>query len=204
MTDTRVSTIVFDIGNVLLDWDPRHLYSKIFAREEEMEWFLDHVCTQDWIRELDRGRPVAEAVAEQARLFPDYALQIRAFDTRWQETLNGEIEGSVRLLEVLHERGAPIYALTNFSAEKFHDTCPRYDFFERFRGVLVSGEERLIKPDPAISRLMLERFDLKAAECLFIDDNLDNVWAAQNLGLKAVRFENPSQLEKSLRGYGFL
>ncbi len=204
MTNFRVSTIIFDIGNVLLDWNPRYLYSKIFAREEEMEWFLDHVCTQDWVRELDRGKPIAEAVAEQTRRFPDYAPQIRAFDARWQETLNGAIEGSVRLLEILHEQGAPLYALTNFSAEKFHDTRPRYDFFERFRGVLVSGEERLIKPDPAIFRLMLERFDLKAADCLFIDDNPDNVLAAQRLGITAVRFENPSQLEKALRDYGFL
>jgi len=203
MPATRASTIIFDLGNVLLDWNPRYLYSKIFSDKDEMEWFLEHVCTHDWQLELDRGAPFAKAVAERTDLFPDYAKQIAAFDARWQETLRGEIEGSVRLLEALHDQGAPLYALTNFSAEKYRDTRPRYHFFERFRGVLVSGEEGVVKPDPAIYQLMLERFDLEAGDCLFIDDRPDNVTAARNIGMKAVCFQSPTQLEAALLDWGY-
>ncbi|QGM47849.1 HAD family hydrolase [Methylocystis heyeri] len=204
MSGKNTTKIIFDLGNVLLDWSPRYLYSKIFHDEAQLDWFLANVCADDWIRELDRGMPFAEGVAERSRLFPQFAGQIEAFDTRWQETLKGAIEGSVRLLEELHDAGAPIYALTNFSAEKYRETRPRYGFFSRFTGLVVSGEEGLIKPDPAIYRLLLQRFGLRAEECLFIDDRPANVVAAQELGIASVRFEDPLQLEAALRSYGFL
>lgn len=204
MSGKKTTKIIFDLGNVLLDWSPRYLYSKIFQDEDQIDWFLDNVCTDDWIRELDGGKPFAEGVAERSRLYPQFADQIEAFDKRWQETLRGEIAGSVRLLEELHDAGAPIYALTNFSAEKYRETRPRYGFFSRFTGLVVSGEEGLMKPDPAIYRLLLQRFGLRAEECLFIDDRPANVAAAQELGIAAVRFEEPDQLEAALKSYGFL
>jgi HAD superfamily hydrolase (TIGR01509 family) len=204
MERTKVSKIVFDLGNVLLDWSPRYLYSKIFADERELDWFLEHVCTADWILDLDRGKPFAQGVAERSALFPEFAEQISAFDGRWQETLKGAIAGSVRLLEALHNERWPIYALTNFSAEKYQDTRPRYDFFSRFKGLVVSGEEGVVKPDPAIYQLMLRRFELRPEECVFIDDKAANVAAAQALGVNAIQFENPAQLETALRDYGFL
>jgi len=203
-TDAKVSTVVFDIGNVLLDWSPRYLYAKIFDDPAEMDWFLAEVCTHAWLLELDRGLPFRDGVAALSARFPKYAPAIEAFDARWQETLKGVIPGSVRLLETLAQKGEPIYALTNFSSEKYVETRPRYDFFDHFQGVLVSGDEGLVKPDPAIYRLLLERFGLEAEKCLFIDDNPANVAAAQSVGLHAVRFENPERLEADLRAYGVL
>lgn len=204
MSGKKPSRIVFDLGNVLLDWSPRYLYSKIFDDEDRLDWFLDNVCTHDWIGELDCGKPFAQGVAERSKLFPQYSAEIAAFDTRWQETLNGEIAGSVRLLEALHDEGAPIYALSNFSAEKYRETRPRYGFFSRFAGLVVSGEEGLMKPDPAIYRLMLKRFELLPEDCLFIDDRPANVAAARELGIASVRFEDPAQLEAALKSYGLL
>jgi HAD superfamily hydrolase (TIGR01509 family) len=193
------TTVIFDIGNVLLDWDPRHLYRKIFSCADEMEWFLSHVCTTQWLRDLDRGVPFMDAVAQLSARFPDYAREIAAFDARWQETLTGTIDGSVRLLEQLFAQGVPLYALTNFSAEKYVETQPLYSFFARFRGVLVSGAEGMIKPDLAIYRLMLARYGLEASRCFFIDDSAANVESAKSVGIDAVRFTDPAQFEKALR-----
>jgi HAD superfamily hydrolase (TIGR01509 family) len=200
----NISTVVFDVGNVLLDWSPRYLYGKIFDDAEEMDWFLNEVCTAAFVRELDGGLPYKQGVAALSARFPKYAAAIEAFDSRWPETLKGTIPGSVRLLERLSQRETPLYALTNFSAEKFAQTRPLYDFFDHFRGVLVSGEEGLLKPDPEIYRLLLERFGLNAQDCLFIDDTEANVVGAQNVGFAAVRFENPDQLEIALQDYGLL
>ncbi len=204
MSKKVVSSIIFDIGNVLLDWSPRYLYSKIFRDEAELDWFLENVCAADWILELDRGLPFVEGVAERSRLFPRYAEQIAAFDLRWQETLKGAITGSVRLLEALHDEGAPLYALTNFSAEKYRETRRLYDFFRLFEGVVVSGEEEMTKPDPAIYRLTTRRYELRPEACLFIDDRPANVAAARELGWNAALFLNPAQLEATLKSYGFL
>ena len=199
----RVDTIVFDIGGVLLDWDPRHLYRKLFADEAAREWFLAHVCTPDWNREQDRGRPWAEAVAGLAQAFPEWRAEIAAYDARWSETVAGPIEGSVDILRRLHADGAPLYAITNFSAEKFKLAQARFDFLSLWRGVIVSGEERLLKPDPAIYQLLLSRYGLAAARCLFIDDVQHNVDAARAIGMQAVRFVDPPTLRRDLAAAGF-
>jgi FMN phosphatase YigB (HAD superfamily) len=149
-----ISTVVFDVGNVLLDWNPRRLYRKIFGDADAMERFLAEVCTSEWNLELDRGLPFAEAVAERIARFPEHAAEIRAYDERWAEMSDGAIDGSVALLERLAERGAPLYALTNFSAEKFEEAYERFAFFERFEGIVVSGRVKLAKPDPEIYRLL--------------------------------------------------
>lgn len=193
-----VSTVVFDVGNVLLDWNPRYLYRKLFDEEEAMERFLADVCASAWNLELDRGRPFAEAVAELAARHPDLAAPIRAYDTRWSEMIAGAIAGSVALLERLAEAGVPLYALTNFSDEKFAETVARFPFFQRFAGIVVSGRVKLLKPDPAIYRLLLETYRLAPADCLFIDDSPANVEGARNVGLRAERFESPAQIERIL------
>lgn len=196
--------VVFDLGKVLLDWDPRYLYRRIFADAAEMEAFLADVCTSEWVLEADRGRPFAQGCAELAARFPHYAEPIRAFDERWQEMLVGEIEGAVALKRRLQARGAPLYAISNFSREKFAETAVRFPVVTEFLGIVVSAHEGLVKPDPAIFRLFLDRYGLNAAQCLFIDDSLANVRAARSVGMQATHFTTPEALEAELRGFGLL
>jgi 2-haloacid dehalogenase len=203
MPADRATIPVFDIGNVLLDWDPRHLYRKIFADPAKMEWFLAEVCTLDWNLEQDRGRPFADAVAEATARHPDYAAEIRAYDTRWLEMVNGTLAGSVALLERLRRNGIPTYAITNFSAEKFNDAVAAYPFLGGFDGIIVSADERLLKPDAAIYRLLLDRHGLAADACLFIDDKLANVAAAEAVGMQGHHFVSVAGLAVELRRHGF-
>lgn len=196
--------VVFDLGKVLLDWDPRYLYRGMFADEAEMEAFLAEVCTSDWVLEADRGRPFAQGCAELAARFPRYEAAIRAFDERWQDMLVGEIEGAVALKRQLQARGAPLYAISNFSREKFAETAVRFPVVTDFLGVVVSAHEGLVKPDPAIFRLFLDRYGLSAAECLFIDDSLANVASARQVGMQATHFTTPEALEADLKGVGLL
>jgi 2-haloacid dehalogenase len=194
--------VVFDIGNVLLRWDPRFLYRKVFDDEEKMEWFLTHICSPEWNLEQDRGRTFDEGVQHLAAKHPEYTEEISAYHTRWHETVPGLIEGTVDILEQLSAQGTPLYAITNFSVEKFAETRARYDLFRRFRDILVSGEVRLIKPDPAIYQLFLERNHLSAESCLFIDDSEKNVAGAKAVGMKAVHFRSPEILRDDLRCEG--
>ncbi len=194
---------VFDIGNVLLDWDPRYLYRKLFADAERMEWFLREVLTRDWILETDRGKPFQEAVAERAARYPDFATEIEAFDSRWLETISGPIAPSIALLETLRARGVPIYAITNFSAQKFAVAREVFPFLARFDGIVVSGEEKLLKPDAAIYRLLLDRYGLAAADCLFIDDVAANIEGAHRIGMQGHHFRHADGLAGELRRHGF-
>lgn len=203
MMARQPQTLVFDIGNVLIAWDPRFLYRKIFADEGEMEWFLGHVCTSAWNLEQDRGRPFADAVAERTALFPDHEAAIRAFDERWEETVSGPISGTVDLLARMRAQGIADYAITNFSHEKFAIAKTRFPFLAEFRGTIVSGEEKLLKPEPEIYRLLLDRYGLEAADCVFIDDSIANVQGAHAVGMHAVHFTGPDQLSADLRKLGF-
>lgn len=196
--------IVFDIGNVLLHWDPRALYRKIFASEAEVEWFLTHVCNSAWNLEQDRGRSFEEAIAEATARHPDQAQAIAAYHLRWPETLTHVIDGSVAVLEDLHAQDTPLYAITNWNQDKFRQTKARYDFLHHFRDIVVSGDEKLLKPDPAIYRLLLERNGLNASDCLFIDDSLKNVAGAQAVGMQAHHFTSPNQLREHLVSIGAL
>jgi 2-haloacid dehalogenase len=190
--------VVFDLGNVLLKWDPRFLYTQYFENEEEMEWFLAHVCTNAWNLEQDRGRSFAEAVKELAREFPDYAEAISAYDLRWHETLPHAIDGTVAIFEELHSRSVPLYAITNWNGDKFRETIIRFPFLKKFSDIVVSGDEKLLKPEPAIYELLLARNGLAAETCLFIDDSLDNVRGAESVGMKAHHFNSPAALIKIL------
>jgi 2-haloacid dehalogenase len=196
--------VVFDLGGVLIDWDPRHLYRKLLADEAAVEEFLATVCTPEWNAEQDRGRPFAEGVAELVGRHPVHAAAITAYHERWTEMLGGDIAGTVELLAELRDTGVPLYALTNWSAETFGIARERYQFLEWFDGVLVSGEERMIKPEPAIFRLLLDRFGLDPGAAFYVDDSPANVAAAGELGFDAVRFTGPEQLRRDLKARGLL
>ena len=191
--------IIFDIGMVLIKWDPRNLYRKMFTDEAKMEWFLANVCTGDWNLEQDRGRSFADAVKLLTPHHPEYTSEIEAYDTRWGEMIPGVIEGSVDILETLHKNGAPLYAITNWNQDKFNETKLNYPFLNLFRDIVVSGDEKLIKPDPAIFELCLSRNKLKADECLFIDDSEKNVRGAEAVGMQAHHFTTPEKLRADLK-----
>lgn len=203
MIAAKPTTVVFDIGNVLLRWDPRNLYRRIFADEAEMEWFLSNVCTHDWNVEQDRGRDWDEAVALLVKDFPEHEASIRAFHERWEETVSGVFEDNVVLLHRLRKAGVPNYCITNFSGPKFTLAQRRFPFLAGFDGIIVSGDERLLKPDPAIYRLLLDRYGLAARDCVFIDDSKANVEGARSVGMHAIHYAEPMDLAAELRRHGF-
>jgi 2-haloacid dehalogenase len=195
--------VVFDIGNVLLKWDPRILYRKIFSTEAEVNDFLTRVLPPEWNLEQDRGRSWREAEDLQIALFPDYADAIRAFRGRWKETIPGSIEGTVVILEELKKAGVPLYAITNFASDTFREAQKRFPYLaDSFIDIVISGDEKLLKPDPAIYHILLERQKLKAEDCIFIDDSMANVKAAATVGFHALQFASPEQFRSDLRNLG--
>lgn len=200
-----IKSVVFDVGGVLLDWNPRHLYQGMFGGDDAaMESFLADVCSPAWNLSLDAGKPFAEGVRELCSRFPEQSALITAFDLRWEDMVRGAFEDTVDLARRLKARGFPLYALTNFSCEKMALVHPRYDFFALFDAMVVSGDIGIVKPDLAIYRHLLERFDLVAHETLFIDDSDVNVAAAAAAGLCAVRYQSAPQLERELARWGLL
>jgi 2-haloacid dehalogenase len=199
------SAIIFDIGGVLLDWNARHLYEKLFDNPAEMDRFLTEIDFQSWNLELDRGSfTFAENVAALSHKFPHYANLIRAFDERWAETISGPIQATIEILQTLKEQGYGLYGLTNWSAEKYEITRHKYPFFGLFDDIVVSGMVKLVKPDPRIFALALEKARRPAAECVLIDDSETNVTAACHLGLKTIHFKSAEQLETELSHLGIL
>jgi 2-haloacid dehalogenase len=199
-----VATVVFDFGGVLLEWNPRHLYRKIFADEAEMEWFLANVCTMEWNLAQDKGRPWREAEAEATARHPKYADQIRAYRARWHEMVPHAIQGTVDILDGLAARGVPLYAITNFAADTLAESKQKYPFFRHFRGIVVSGEIGILKPDAAIFHRLATDYDLDLATCLFIDDIQKNIDGARAVGKSAVLFESPEKLRADLAALGVL
>lgn len=200
---TTVEAVVFDLGGVLVDWNPRHLYRKIFNDDESaMEAFLGDICNTAWNEKQDRGRPWAEAIGEAIALHPWYEHHIRAYRDRWDEMLGGALKETVDILNELHQSGVRLLALTNWSAETFHLAEERFEFLERFEGVLVSGREGLMKPEPEIFQLLIRRYDLYPPRTLFIDDVHKNVAAAEAQGLRAIQFTNAQQLRIDLAKWG--
>lgn len=194
----RIETIVFDLGGVLVDWDPRYLYRKIFTDETALEDFLSTITTTEWHIEQDRGRTMEEATSILLSRHPEHAANIRAYYDRWNEMFGGPIEGTVRILRELHETRLPLYALTNWSAETFPLARENYDFLGLFDEIVVSGEERLIKPDKDLYNVLIQRTNLNPATTVFIDDSLPNVAAAKELGFVALAFETPARLREDL------
>lgn len=199
------STAVFDIGNVLVSWDPRNVFRKLFdGREEEMEWFLANVCSNEWNLEQDRGRTFAEATELLLREHPEELHPfIRAYDERWHEMLAGELSETVAILETLATVRTPLYAITNWNQEKFRQARELFPFLSRFDGIIVSGEEGLIKPDRAIFELLFARYDLDSDDCVFIDDSIKNVRGAEAAGMHAIHFTGAAALARQLRQLGF-
>ncbi|NNG05657.1 MAG: HAD family phosphatase [Inquilinus sp.] len=195
---------VFDIGGVLLDWNPRYLYRTLFDDEAAMEEFLATVCTPAWNRQMDGGKPFAQGVAELTARFPEHAALIAAFDERWQEMIPRAHTDTVAILDELRGAGRPVYAITNFSAEKLDLELRRWPFLGGFEGIIVSGAERVLKPGPEIYRLLLDRYGLTAADCLFIDDVEENAAGARAVGMHAVRFESADRLRGDLAAHGLL
>ncbi len=200
----RPETVIFDLGGVLIDWDPRYLYRKLFEDEGEMERFLAEVCNRAWIEEQDAGRPFAQGVEALSRRHPHYRAEIEAFWTRWPEMLSEPIHGTVELLAALKADGLRLYALSNWSAETWPHATDRFEFLNWFDGLVVSGLEGIKKPDPAIYALLLERHAIDPASALFIDDVPVNVEAGRSSGIASLRFQDAPALKEDLVGYGLL
>lgn len=194
----QVDTVIFDLGNVLIGWDPRRLYRQLIADEAQMEWFLREVCNSEWNEQQDAGRPWAEATALLRERFPEHAELIDAYHLRWEETLVGALEESVALLAALRDRGVRLLALTNWSQETFPIARQRFAFLQWFEGIVVSGEEKLIKPDPRIYQRLLERYAVDPARALYIDDSARNVAAAEALGMQGWWFRDAEGLRRRL------
>ena len=197
-------TIIFDLGNVLIGWNPRNLYNKVFATPEEADWFVSNITHLDWNEEQDRGRPVAEATEQLVAEHPRWEREIRMYYDRWTEHFSGPVPGTPDILRRLHATGDyRLLGLTNWSAELFPWARETFDFLELFEDIMVSGEVKLKKPDPAIYRLLAERYGLgDFAGCVFIDDSERNVASARALGLDSIRFTDAGRLREELLGRG--
>lgn len=203
--NNRHRAIIFDFGGVLVDWNPRYLYSKFFdGNEEGLQRFLDEIGFAEWNLQQDKGRPFAEGVAELSSRFPQYAELIQAYDQRWEESISGPIQPTVEILCELKEAGYPLYGLSNWSGEKFKLVRQDYEFFDWFEDILVSGEVNLAKPDERIFNLMLGRIERPAGECLLVDDSAANIRAAAHLGFQTIHFRSPEQLREELVQKGYL
>jgi 2-haloacid dehalogenase len=205
----KLTAIVFDFGGVLMDWNPHYLYRQFFgAKPEKIDRFLQEIHFNDWNRQWDQGYPFSEGIAKLINDFPAYQELIQAYDERWEETLAGPIQPSVNILRELKERsstaGFSLYGLTNWSAEKFACIRHRYEFFDWFEAIVVSGEEKLIKPDPRIFQVLLQKIGRAGADCLFVDDSSTNIAAAENLGFDTILFQSPNQLRMELSQRGLI
>ncbi len=198
--NTKVDTIIFDLGAVLIDWNPRYLYRKIYKTEEEIDWFLENICTNDWNEKQDAGRSFEEATEELLSKHPEHEIAIRAWYGRWKETMNGPIQESVNIFRELKDSGRfKIYALTNWSAETFPWALEKFEFLHWFDGIVVSGVEKTRKPFPEFFQILFDRHNVNPAKALFIDDNLRNVDGGHAIGLPGIHFVSPAQLRAELQ-----
>lgn len=206
MINKRIDTVIFDLGGVLVDWNPEYLYSKIFKNDPyKMNWFLENVCTKEWNMEQDAGRSFAEACELLIKKHPEYKVEIEAFHKRWEEMLQGEISGTVLILNKLKRLNkVSLYALTNWSEETFPIAQRQYEFLKLFEGIVVSGTEKTRKPFDKIYQITLERYDLSAENCLFIDDSFENIEAARKLGINTLHFTEPQKLKDELESLNLL
>ncbi len=202
----KIKNIIFDLGGVLIDWNPDYVFlSEFKGNQEKMQEFYDKVCTFDWNENQDAGYPLKKATEDRIKLFPEYENLIQMYYGRWEEMLGGAIEDSVSILKkIVKNPNYKVIALTNWSAETFPIALKRYDFLHWFEGIVVSGTEKTRKPFKKIYYLTLERYNLKAANSLFIDDNKRNIIAAKEIGINTIKFNNPSQLENDLKLMGLI
>ena len=196
---SKIDTIIFDIGNVISRWDIRFLYEKLIDDPQELKWFLENVVTPEWHFQHDAGRNFAETSKELIARFPNHAELIELFYPRFNETSPGEVDGVVELIEHLNCANIPLFAISNFSAEFWPSFRADRPVFDNFVDIIISGEEKLIKPDAAIYQRALDRFDIAPDQCLFIDDRLDNIEAGEALGIRGHHFQDALRLEQELK-----
>ncbi|WP_296383079.1 HAD family phosphatase [Winogradskyella sp.] len=199
----KIDTIIFDLGGVLIDWNPEYVYLDVFNGDrEKMQWFFDNICTNDWNENQDAGYPLQKATEERVALFPEHEELIRIFYGRWEEMLGEAIDGTVAILKSLIENpNYKVVALTNWSHETFPVALERFEFLHWFEGIIVSGDEKTRKPFPEIYKLTLDRFNIIAEKSIFIDDNLRNIESANALGINGIHFESSNALLNQLKTY---
>ncbi|MGH7494778.1 MAG: HAD family hydrolase [bacterium] len=197
-------TVIFDLGGVLIDWNPRYLYRKLMNSEAEIEYILSHICTPAWNAQQDAGRPFHEGIAELIKQYPQHRSAIEAYHQRWEEMLGEPHWGSVEIFRQIKSKGLPVYALTNWYAETFPTAKKRFSFLLEFDGIVVSGEEKVAKPDPALFHILLERYEIEASQAVYIDDWAPNIATAKGLGLHTIHFQSAPQLRRELQAYGVL
>jgi len=194
----KITTVVFDVGKVLFEWDLRYLFAKLIADKDELEFFVTHVVTPEWHFQHDAGRALDDMVAERIAEFPEYAKLIAVYANRFNETIPGPVTGSLEIVQELAESGVPLFAITNFGAEFWEGFRPTQPIFDLFQDIIVSGVEKLVKPDPAIYALALQRFCIKPGQAIFIDDNHDNVISARENGFAVHHFTDAESLRREL------
>ena len=199
-----ITTVIFDFGGVLVDWNPHRLFDPYFGSREKADWFLANICTMDWNVQMDGGKPIAQGVAELSALHPEWAKEIHLYFDRWIDMMGDEIPDMRQLMLDLKAKGVRLLGLSNWSMETFPLVRHRYGVFDLLDGMLVSGEEHLLKPSAAIYRRMIEKFSLNPEECIFIDDNPDNVAGSNAAGLPAMLFTSAAETRKRLSDINLL
>lgn len=201
----NINTFIFDLGNVLIDWNPDYVFDPMFEDKERKKYFFQNICTMEWNEMQDEGRSIKEATEELCARHPEWKEYIEAYYGRWIEMLGGAIHQTVDIFRQLKEKEKyRFYALTNWSAELFPHALERYEFLHWFDGRVVSGEEKMRKPNPEFYNVLLNRFSVRPDEALFIDDNLRNVKAAEELGISSIHFRSPQQLREELKSLALL
>ena len=196
---SKITTIIFDLGGVLIDWNPKYVYRQIFDNEERIDWFFENICTSNWNENQDAGRSLKEGTEELVNKDPEYKKEIEAYYGRWTEMLGGTLPDTVNILKSLKEtKKYKLYALTNWSAETFPVALERYHFLQWFDGIVMSGEEKSRKPFPEIYSILLSRFHVNAFEALFIDDSVRNINGAKAVGISGIHFQSSQQLSDEL------
>lgn len=200
-----INTIIFDLGNVLIDWNPKYVFDKMFQDEKKKQYFFENICTMEWNETQDAGRSIQEATEELVATHPDWKEYIEAYYGQWKDMLGGPIHDTVEIFRELKESGKfKLYALTNWSAELFPYALELYEFLHWFDGRVVSGEEKMRKPSPEFYHILLDRFNVTPGEALFIDDNFRNIQAAEEIGIKTIQFISPQQLKEELENLNLL
>ncbi|MBI3150973.1 MAG: HAD family phosphatase [Chloroflexi bacterium] len=204
--DSPITAIIFDFGNVFVNWDARNLYKRFFPDLQAVDSFLEEIHFAEWNARQDAGRPFKDGVEELSKQFPQYASLIQAYDTHWEESLTETLHENIEIAKNLKQSGWPLYLLSNFSVEKFEVVKRQHEYLAIFDEMIISGAHKLIKPDPAIFELTLNRINRTANECLFVDDSLPNIQAARNMGFITVHYQSPAQLKRdlyqlSIKGY---
>lgn len=204
MNKQIINSIVFDFGGVLLDWNPRHLYRRFFNTSQEMDKFLSEINFSEWNLQQDNGRPFKEGITKLSAEYPGYSTLIQAYFDFWEESISGPIEGSVEILRRLKKAGFALYGLSNWSAETFPIAYKKYEFFTLFDEIIISGDVKVVKPDPRIFEIILDKINRPAVECLLIDDSIHNINIAQKLGFCTIHFSSAEQLEIGLQELNLL